>query len=285
MALEEVQKKEIVNYYDTCETNYRRWWDLGNSLAMHAGYWDETTSTLTDALAKENEILAKIARIKPTDRVLDAGCGFGGSSLYLAQHIGCKVTGITLSERQTVVAHEEALKRKITPAPEFLVMDYTKTSFPDASFDVVWAIESVCHAKDKRDFIKEAWRLLRSRGRLIVADGFHVRNEYTDAERRLLGKAVNGWAVDTMESIPNFDRYLRDQGFTKIIQQDATPHVLRSSRRLFLYSFPAIALSKIGEYLGWSTKTQTQDFLSYHYQFWAVRKQLCKYTFFCAEKP
>ena len=285
MAIDEILKKEIVHYYDTCEVNYRRWWDLNKSLAMHAGYWDETTHSLSEALIKENEVLAKIARIQPTDRVLDAGCGVGGSSLYLAENIGCKVTGITLSERQTDVARAEAAKLKLLNPPEFAVMDFTKTTFPDASFDVVWAIESVCHASDKRDFIQEAWRLLRSQGRLIVADGFLVRNEYTDKQRVLLGKMVNGWAVESMESIPNFHHSLQEKGFYNITQLDATPHVLPSSKRLFFYSFPALALSKMGEYFGWSTPTQTRDFRGYHYQYWALRQQLCKYVIFCAKKP
>ncbi len=279
------EKEQIIHYYDTCEKNYKRWWDLDRSLAMHAGYWDKSTKTLHQALIKENEVLAKIANVTAHDKVLDAGCGVGGSSLYLAEHCGCKVVGITLCEKQIAIAQRSATFRKLSHAPEFLVMDYTSTAFSSASFDVVWAIESVCHAKDKRDFIKEAWRLLKPRGRLIVADGFQVRNEYADADKALLDKAVNGWAVDSMESIPNFERFLVEQGFRRIIKQDATKNILPSSFRLFLYSFPAIFISKLGEWFGWSTKTQTQDFVGYHYQFWAVRKKLCRYMIFCAEKP
>ena len=285
MSIEESQRQAIVDYYDKCEANYRRWWDLDQSLAMHAGYWDATTKTLTDALRKENEILANLVGITSKDRVLDAGCGVGGSSIYLAQTIKCPVVAITLSEKQARLATLKAKDRHLTHPPTFLVKDYTHTGFPDHSFDVVWAIESVCHAKDKRDFIKEAWRLLSPGGRLILADGFHVRNIYSVKERQLLGKAVNGWAVDTMESIPNFEGYLKNQGFSQIGIKDITPHVLPSSRRLFYYSFPAVCFSKLGEYLGWSTSTQTKDFLSYHYQYWAVKKQLCKYIIFSAVKP
>lgn len=279
------RQEKIINYYNTCEVNYRRWWDLDRSLAMHAGYWDETTKTLHEALIRENEVLARIAGIKPTDHVLDAGCGVGGSSIYLAEKYQCNVTGITLCPKQVRTAAQKAAQRLPKNPPKFLVMDYTKTTFPNEAFDVVWAIESVCHAEDKRDFIKEAWRLLKRGGRLILADGFNVRNEYTDEERSLLGKAVNGWAVDSMESMPNFEKYLKEQGFDPVRMTDATRNVLPSSKRLYMYSFPAIALSKIGEYLGWSTKTQTDDFRGYHYQYKAVRKELCKYIVFYAEKP
>lgn len=283
-CMNDARKRKIVQYYETCEANYRHWWDLDRSLAMHAGFWDETTKNLHEALLKENEILAAIVKIQPDDHVLDAGCGVGGSSIFLAERIGCRVTGITLSEKQVHTATHKAAERHLSQPPSFLVRDYTQTGFPDASFDVVWAIESVCHAEDKRLFVKEAHRLLKPGGRLIVADGFNVRNSYTEAEKKLLSKAVNGWAVDSMESLPNFESFLREMKFQKIAVQDATHYVLPSSRRLFYYSFPAIAYSKLGEWLGWSSKVQTQDFVGYHYQYWAVKQKLCEYAIFSAEK-
>ena len=195
------------------------------------------------------------------------------------------MTGITLSEKQAHTATHKASERKFCTPPAFLVRDYLDTGFPNACFDVVWAIESVCHAPDKSLFVKEAFRILKPGGRLIVADGFKcVRNTYTPKEKRILDNAVNGWAVESMESIPNFDGYLKKTGFRHIVVQDATHYVLPSSRRLFFYSFPAIAYSKLGEWLGWSTALQTRDFVGYHYQYWAVKKQLCKYIIFYAEK-
>lgn len=104
--------KTIIDYYENCETDYRLLWDLNHSHAMHAGYWDQTTHTLREALQRENEVLADLVRINAEDRVLDAGCGVGGSSMYLAQHRGCEVTGITLSEKQVQLATETAIKKK-----------------------------------------------------------------------------------------------------------------------------------------------------------------------------
>lgn len=279
------QKEDIIAYYDTCEVNYRRWWDLDRSLAMHAGFWDESTKTLAQALRRENEVLAEIAQIKPGDRVLDAGCGVGGSTLYLALEKEAQVTGITLSRNQADFAQRKALERKpFRYDPEFLVMDYTKTLFPNDTFDVVWAIESVCHAGDKRDFIKEAKRILKPNGRLIIADGFIVKNENSAEDRGLLSKAVSGWAVNSMETIPNFTQFLKEFGFNTIQIKDATPEVLPSSKRLHAYSYPALAWSYLGEWLGWSTRTQTNDFKSYHYQYLAVKKGLCKYMVFYSQK-
>ena len=82
--MDHARKQKIIQYYETCEGNYRNWWDLDRSLAMHAGFWDAKTKTLHEALINENKILASIAHIKAGDYVLDAGCGVGGSSIYLA---------------------------------------------------------------------------------------------------------------------------------------------------------------------------------------------------------
>lgn len=75
---------------------------------MHFGYWDEKVKIFSQSLERENEILADKAKIKSSDVVLDAGCGVGGSSILLAKKFGCKVIGITLSERQAEQATRNA---------------------------------------------------------------------------------------------------------------------------------------------------------------------------------
>ena len=65
---------------------------------MHYGHWGATTRGLRAALRRQNEILAQRVRVEPGDRVLDAGCGVGGSAIYLAAVKRCQAIGITLSE-------------------------------------------------------------------------------------------------------------------------------------------------------------------------------------------
>src|SRR6185436_16735113 len=128
--------KNIVDYYAESENAYKDSWDLNNSLAIHYGYWDDKVKNFPQSLLRMNEVMAEVAMIKPTDLILDAGCGIGGSSIFLAEKIGCHVTGISLSERQISHARRLVEEKKVETKVEFEVMNYCATSFPGESFDV-----------------------------------------------------------------------------------------------------------------------------------------------------
>ena len=253
---------------------------------MHAGYWDDTTKTLRQALRKENEILAEKAQIKSSDLVLDAGCGVGGSSIFLTQRYGCEVVGITLSEKQaeTATAYASEKLPNANNLPQFYVMDFNHTYFPDESFDVVWAIESICHSSSKLQFVEEAYRLLKKGGRLIIADAFYTKKSYTPSEEEMMNRWLKGWGVSTLELESQFALYLVDTGFKSISFTDITTNVIPSSQRLFYYSFPGILLSKLNTFLNRGTALQAANFLSARYQYKSLKKGLWKYGIFYGEK-
>jgi cyclopropane fatty-acyl-phospholipid synthase-like methyltransferase len=278
-------QKDIINYYDECEGDYRLFWNLEKSLAMHAGYWDDTTNNLTEALERENQILAESVRINSNDRVLDAGCGVGGSAIFLANRYQCHVTGITLSENQAEKAKHYAAERvEANHRPIFCVRDYTETGFPDQSFTVVWGLESVCHAPNKRDFIEEAYRLLEPRGRLVIADGFAAKNHYNGDECRLMDIWLNGFGVHSLETIEEFKAHLENVGFKKVVFTDITHHVLPSSKKLFFYSYIGLPFAKTAAWLGLCSPKRVANLLSARCQYRAIVQNLWRYGIFTAEK-
>lgn len=281
----QIKPEEIINYYDSCEQDYRLFWNLDQSMALHAGYWDESTKTLKDALRRENEILAKEAKVQPSDRVLDAGCGVGGSSIFLAKTYGCEVMGITLSEQQAKTATENARKYAVSDLVQFKVMDFTNTAFADESFDVVWGMESICHAGDKLKFVNEAYRLLKPGGRLIIADGFSNAGKVYDAkEETRMRKWLKGWGVERLEGVEMFFDHLKKAGFNAISYRNITNHVAPSSKRLFFISFPATILSKVGEWFGVRKKVQTDNIRAAYHQYTTLRESLWEYGIFSAYK-
>ena len=152
--------KFIIEYYDYTMPFMRILWH-GTTYAIHHGLWDENTKRHKDALLNANRFLAERASITKDCYVLDAGCGIGGTALWLAREYGAQVVGITLSEKQARKARMLAQKYQLTDLLSFEVKDYCNTRYPDETFDVVWALESVCYASEKEAFLRESHRILK----------------------------------------------------------------------------------------------------------------------------
>jgi cyclopropane fatty-acyl-phospholipid synthase-like methyltransferase len=276
--------QQITAYYDQTELDYALVLGLGRNLALHFGYWDDTTRSLAQALARENEILARLARPDSGSLVLDAGCGVGGSAIYLARHFGCRVIGISLSGRQIARARANAARRGVAGLTEFLVRDFSRSDLAERSFDLVWAIESVCHADDKSAFVREAYRLLKPGGRLVVADGFAAKNDFVNEESRVMRSWLHNWGVGALATADEFAGYLHANGFGAIAHTDVSANVMPTSRRLYRWSFPALFVGKILQWLGLRNAIQTGNIVAARYQHLALRAGLWRYGIFYAEK-
>jgi tocopherol O-methyltransferase len=228
-------KEAIIEYYNTTEASYIDGWDLNNSYSIHYGYKDATTKSFRSTLLKMNEVLADIASIKETDFVLDAGCGIGGSMFYLAQTRGCKCIGLTLSQKQVEKGNHLAVEKGLEKMVRLEQRSYLDTGFPDNTFDVVWGLESICYAESKEDFVKEAYRILKPGGRLIIADGMVTKFE--NNAHPTIKKWLTGWCVNFLESPERFNVYFQQAGFREIRFRDITKHTNASSARLFLLFF------------------------------------------------
>jgi ubiquinone/menaquinone biosynthesis C-methylase UbiE len=277
--------KKIVDYYLESENAYKDSWDLNNSLAIHYGYWDEKVKSFPQSLLRMNEVMMEAAAIKSSDKVLDAGCGIGGSSIFLAKQLGCEVTGISLSEKQVTQAKELADKQKVRDKTEFKVMDYCATNFPDKSFDIVWGCESICYAEDKEQFINEAWRLLKPGGRLVVADGFVT--DLNNNNHPIIRSWLDGWHVNYLDSPQRFQEFMNSAGFQNILYRDISKFTAHSSRRLYKFYFLAnlYLLWKKINFSNRATKMQKKNIASCKHQYHGMKKHLWTYGLIVGTKP
>src|SRR5436190_12921001 len=90
-----ILKSDIRSHYDVATLFYWLLWGRH----LHHGLWDGDESA-PQAQQQLTETVARLVGIEQGERVLDVGCGMGGSSIHLARAHGCRVTGITLSPVQ-----------------------------------------------------------------------------------------------------------------------------------------------------------------------------------------
>ena len=91
MKLEKKRYHEsIIEYYEKAEVAYKDAWDLEHSMALHCGFWEKGISSIRQALNHQNKVMAEWVGINQQDHVLDAGCGIGGSSIYLSKNYKCR---------------------------------------------------------------------------------------------------------------------------------------------------------------------------------------------------
>ncbi len=143
---------------------------------VHWGYWEQpgsATGTLEDflsAMARLNDVVLDAADLDSGQRILDVGCGFGGTLSVVDRCFDrVRLTGINIDRRQLKVARES-----VRPSPgnsiHFVAGDACRLPFPDASFDRVIAVESAFHFPSRQSFLSEVARVLKTEGKLALSD-------------------------------------------------------------------------------------------------------------------
>ncbi len=276
--------KHIIQYYDTCEIDYKIVWKLRTHMAMHYGYWEKETVHLGDALHNLNRKIGVLADFQPGKMVLDAGCGVGGSSIFFAKNSISHFHGISLSENQVLKARKNAENHNVEDRVSFSVQNYCKTDFPDGSFDVIFAIESVCHASNKVAFLREAHRLLKKGGRLVIADFFKVKTDYLGKDKILVEKWAETWAVPDFHPHNTFMEETESVGFKIQVSENATPKIYKSARLLYYCFFPGLITHHFLSIFRVRNHTHSKNVWSTYYQYVALKKNLWNYHILMACK-
>jgi cyclopropane fatty-acyl-phospholipid synthase-like methyltransferase len=192
-------KARIRDHYDRVSPYYYDLW--GEHL--HHGYWIRGDETKEQAQVQLIEHLARAAEIQPGSRILDVGCGFGASSIYLARNYAAEATGITISPIQVEIAGKAASTENVKA--KFCLMDAEAMKF-DQKFEVVWSVESISHYQNKKRFFACAANLLERGGTLAMLDWFKKANLNSAAHEKFIQPIERGMLVGlhTMEDYKSF---------------------------------------------------------------------------------
>jgi geranyl diphosphate 2-C-methyltransferase len=120
--------------------------------------------------AQSDLLLDALGEVRPEDRLLDAGCGRGGTSVLANARFGCHVDGITLSSKQAAFANEQARRRGVADRVAFHTGNMLDTGFTPGAYRAIWNNESTMYV-DLMDLFGAHSRLLKRGGRYVTITG------------------------------------------------------------------------------------------------------------------
>ncbi|EGK8181625.1 class I SAM-dependent methyltransferase [Campylobacter coli] len=131
------ESKNIKSHYDIGNDFYKLW--LDDTMSYSCAYFKTSSDTLYEAQINKIEHTLKKLDLKPNEKLLDIGCGWGWLSIIAAQKYGVKVVGITISEEQCKKAQERVKELKLEDRVEIRLQNYQDLEFEDY-FDKVVSV-------------------------------------------------------------------------------------------------------------------------------------------------
>jgi microcystin synthetase protein McyJ len=206
---------------------------FGTKPYANYGYWLRDNMTIDEACDAMTDLVATALELKESDHLLECGCGYGASAIYLAQKyqpakiLGLDVSEVRIEEGQGMV-REYGLEEKVAIA----FGDAAKMpEIATASFDKIMAIECAFHFNTRQLFFQEAFRVLKPGGILVVVDilpakDFPLEQHTLEEIRYFLSADVRMYADTNIYSQQTYEEYLQAAGFNPVKLQSIKDKVV-----------------------------------------------------------
>jgi cyclopropane fatty-acyl-phospholipid synthase-like methyltransferase len=164
-------------------------------------------------------ISAHVADVPPI-RVLDAGCGLGGTSFHLACRFGSVCEGLTLSSAQAARATRTAEALGLAGRCQFRVASYDDP-LPAGAYDLIVAIESLAHSPDPARSLANLAPSLAPGGRIVIVDDVREPGADVDDATRFMA----GWQAPGFMDRSQWLAAFAAAGLRVAVEEDLTPRV------------------------------------------------------------
>ena len=239
----------VRTYYDENTNLFLKFSGHKQAQNIHRSLWNDNIKTLDEALNFSNSLILKeIESIQPgSARIADLGCGVGASLFYIHPrlHNPAPALGLTLSPVQARLAQDSAKQLGLQDHIRFAEGDFTSVPLSSQSLDAVYSVEAVCHAVDPEKYFREASRLLRKGGKLILVDDYQSARTFNKHEQKWLNAYIDGWYVPGVRTVEQVISFANKNGLELKKNEELTPHL----RLRNLPDFLASMLLFLGEKL------------------------------------
>ncbi|HBJ34987.1 MAG TPA: hypothetical protein DDZ51_09550, partial [Planctomycetaceae bacterium] len=158
------------------------------------------------------DTLADLADIAAGDRMVDVGCGMGGSSIRLAKLRGINATGVTLSPIQARWAKMSSRLNRVQSATRFIAQDAETVEFEPESFDIVWSVECTEHLFNKPEFFRRASQWLRPGGRIAICVWFEGEDTSRSDHYQQCEEVCERFVCPSLATRQDYASWITDQG-------------------------------------------------------------------------
>ena len=133
-------RENVHHHYDLGNDFYRLW--LDDEMVYTCAYFPDPSASLEDAQTAKMDLVCRKLRLRPGDRVVEAGCGWGALALFMARRYGVRVRAFNISADQLAFARERAAREGLTDRVEFVEDDYRRMQ---GRFDVFVSVGMLEH--------------------------------------------------------------------------------------------------------------------------------------------
>jgi ubiquinone/menaquinone biosynthesis C-methylase UbiE len=235
-------------------TDMERYLNVGYSMPWHVHMHVSNHHRLIDRLAHPLLELHNGGPHREDRRLLDIASGRGGAAVYAARTFGLDVTGIDITPYNIELARKHAITDGVIGHVRFDPGDALSLPYPNDHFPMAWSIESPAHFPDKKQFLQEAFRVLKPGGAMTFCDLLVVNDVALASEknRKIYEEFLETWDVPYLNTAESYRSAITDIGFELSRVEVVTRRNLRIYQR---YCHIFLTLSKINWLYSRHTRT------------------------------